>query len=102
MGDKDLLDPQQNDLIPQGPSLEPIVSMTIDQMSDALAASEGYASDLGDGLTVDRGPVESAKDGLHVYRNGIIVRDLFTLTSEELEKVRKFLQSRGNDLIPPE
>jgi hypothetical protein len=104
-----LLNPENNELIPQDrpPSLGPIVSMSLEQMADALRSTEAYPSDLGDGLKLDRGPV--GKDGLCIFRagdkNGLsdtwhIVRDLFTLTTEELEKIRKFLESGGNDLIP--
>ncbi|MGB9005913.1 MAG: hypothetical protein WCB96_09335 [Candidatus Aminicenantales bacterium] len=86
----------------------PIITMSLEEMADALASTEAYPSDLGDGLKLNRGPLG---DGLHIFKkaevNGLgeawhIVRDLFTLTTEELEKVRKFLESGGNDLIPSE
>jgi len=99
-----LLNPENNDLIPRdpSPSLGPIVSMSLEQMADALASSGGYPEDLGDGLRVDRQPVGNGEAGLRVFKNGVLTRDLFTLTTEELEKVRLFLESRGNDLIPSE
>jgi hypothetical protein len=105
--DKRLLDPRHNDLIPPenaepelpydpnlvlvpGYAEEPpeTLASTVDGLEAELAQTKAGQCSFDNGLQLQR----RLEGGLHVYRGVQIIRDLTELETDELMRIKKYLE----------